>query len=356
MKQRAVAKLAVVVESVRAQSHIPEKVLLAGEFSLPKLIQEFRGWFRVKVDPQLWQARMVRQMQEIQETTMPKSGLGLGPNDGVVLAVRGEARVNRLGLLLQPKDVVRQGGTIVTGPRSFVKIWLADGSTLSVGPDSEVKIPRLEGSGPPVLELLSGTLRAKVTKSAVPGPDGKPPEKLIIVTRSAALGIRGTDFYVSYTGSNEGTTLVTFEGLVAFAKRADSGEGGITALEGKSVVPVGAGTFSEVRADQTVPAASAALSPSHLEQLKGSTDISGAAEAESQAQTLRYLDELSRTDGLFRHENSNSGQYEALSDDELEEIAAPVARQHHYAPRKEDYELSTPPVVPAKEKREYPDL
>jgi hypothetical protein len=58
-------------------------------------------------------------------------------------------------------------------------------------------------------------LRSKVEKSDKEG------EKFFVRTRTAALGVRGTDFQTIYNHENHITSLVTFEGEVAMVKSKD---------------------------------------------------------------------------------------------------------------------------------------
>lgn len=355
VKSQASTSVRFVRDSARTQSRNPRLVWIAGDETMRGLLRWFR-FGRRKLDEPLWKAQMARQVQELVKLEPPvRAGLALGVNDGVVLVVRGEARVEN-GLPLQPRDVVREGSTVRTGPRSLVKIWLTDQSTLTIGADSSVKIQPVKAGEPMLVDLVGGTLRAKVTKSTEIGVDGNPREKLYIRTKTAALGIRGTDFYVTYNAANEGTTLLTFEGLVAFAKLNNPAQDLEQSLSSENTRAVGDGNFSEAVGSKAEASSPRALPPTQLSQLNAGSEIAGGAEAESQTQSLHYLDQLSRTGALYFRENRNAALYEFVSDEQLESLAAPVTPPSRPAPRREDYDPSPVPPELAKDKREFPDL
>jgi hypothetical protein len=88
---------------------------------------------------------------------------------------------------------------------------------MNVGPDSQMKIDSFPKSEPGVITLVKGKVRSKVTKNYMDMKD-KDKSKLFIKTKTAAMGVRGTDFQVSFNPMNQATSLVTFEGAVAMAK------------------------------------------------------------------------------------------------------------------------------------------
>ncbi|MGZ3650099.1 MAG: FecR family protein [Bdellovibrionota bacterium] len=357
IRRNAVAKMKFAADGVRSQSRTPEKVWLEADFSLQSLLTWLRDAWKIKMDKALWQATMARQMQSLEERNvrLSKGGLQLGPSDGIVLVVRGEVKTGN-GKNLQAEEVVRQNSVVSTGAKSFVKIWLADGSTFSLGAESSMRLSPVKAQEPLLLDLLLGTIRAKVIKSQVMGADGKPKEKLFIRTKTAAMGIRGTDFYVSLSPQSEATTLITFEGLVAFSKRMNQNESPAESLAASSVKQVGLGYFSEVREDTAAPSFPSAVPPARLEQLKASSDITGPVELELQEKILRNIDALDRSGLLLYRGNSRAAEYDELSDEQVEEIAAPVARKNRVAPKVEDYVgVSKPPPELENEKREFPD-
>lgn len=109
-------------------------------------------------------------------------------------------------------DQLKEDTSIVTKDNSFVQLTFTDGSLLSIGPNSHVAIVKFAENGKGVLSLLKGQIRNKVI------PTVNVNNKLIIKTRTAALGVRGTEFQTIYNPQNEVTNLLTFDGKVAIAK------------------------------------------------------------------------------------------------------------------------------------------
>src|SRR5690606_13003721 len=66
--------------------------------------------------------------------------------------------------------------------------------------------------GPGLVSLLKGKMRSQIV------PDNTNNDKYIIRTRTAAMGVRGTDFQSTFNPENRATSLVTFKGQVAMAR------------------------------------------------------------------------------------------------------------------------------------------
>ncbi|GAB4410838.1 MAG: hypothetical protein OHK0056_14250 [Bacteriovoracaceae bacterium] len=114
-------------------------------------------------------------------------------------------------------DWVSEGAQIKTEAKSFVKFLFVDKSTMNLGPNSEMKIDTFPKKDAGIVTLIKGQLRSKVTKNYME-IENKDKSKLFIKTKSAAMGVRGTDFQVNYNPENNATALVTFEGRVAMAQ------------------------------------------------------------------------------------------------------------------------------------------
>ncbi|MCO4794486.1 MAG: FecR domain-containing protein [Bacteriovoracaceae bacterium] len=113
-------------------------------------------------------------------------------------------------------------GTIVkTSPKSFVKLIFIDKSQMNLGPKSQMKITAFPKKKAGIITLMKGQLRSKVTKDYM-GIQNKNKSKLFIKTKTAAMGVRGTDFQVNFNPKNLTTALVTFEGAVAMAQLGDT--------------------------------------------------------------------------------------------------------------------------------------
>lgn len=107
--------------------------------------------------------------------------------------------------------------SIVTKEKSFIRLFLSDGSVINVSENSKVYIDAFQHKQeqPSVITMFKGKMRATVIKNNTDRV------KMIIKTRQASMGVRGTDFLIAYDSSKDAVSLVTFEGKVAFVKKED---------------------------------------------------------------------------------------------------------------------------------------
>ncbi len=117
---------------------------------------------------------------------------------------------------LKQDEWVSEGDIVATKDKSFVKLTFTDKSTMNVGPASSITINKFGGGEAGLISVIQGQIRSQVTKDVLKQAQDK--SKLIIKTKTAAMGIRGTDFLVNYSPETEKTNLVTFEGNVALAQ------------------------------------------------------------------------------------------------------------------------------------------
>lgn len=105
--------------------------------------------------------------------------------------------------------------SILTAQKSIVRIKFADNSTMNLGPKSKVIVSKLPVKKPNMINLLTGAIKAEVNKKS-----NKPTaNKMLIKTRSAVMGVRGTKFQAGFNPTNGNTSLVTVEGKVAMVKK-----------------------------------------------------------------------------------------------------------------------------------------
>jgi hypothetical protein len=113
-------------------------------------------------------------------------------------------------------DQLLEDTSLVTGPNSFIKLKFIDQSELVMGPESKIVVSEMKENSPGVISLLKGRIRTEVQKSAKLEEQNQ--NKFYIRTRTAAMGVRGTDFQTIYNPENKMTSLLTFKGAVAMAK------------------------------------------------------------------------------------------------------------------------------------------
>ena len=122
---------------------------------------------------------------------------------------------------------LKEGAIVTTQAKSFAKLLFIDKSSMNIGPNSEMKIKEFPKSDAGIIQLMKGQIRSKVTKDYMNMKDKKK-SKLFIKTKTAAMGVRGTDFQVNFNPINQATSLVTFEGNVVMAQLHDLANMAIT--------------------------------------------------------------------------------------------------------------------------------
>ena len=238
------------------------------------------------------QTSLIRETVEISR----KNAGALGP--GSVVLVRGIAKTDT-GRELHEHDVVPEGTTVTTGPHSFIKFWFSEESQINLGPDTTVRLEFSKRGDPSTVALLGGLLRATVSKQT--NPSGKPAnkEKLIIKTKNAACGIRGTDFQVVYDVAHKVTNLLTFEGLVAIAKLMKPNDDSSKALHSsQGLQMVSAGTYSAVSENDPVASTPTPTPPAQLQALKAESELQGE---EEKTKALEIIAQLRKESALKNH-------------------------------------------------------
>jgi len=122
---------------------------------------------------------------------------------GTVKTVRGEVRIERGSSMLQAKvgDPVQERDRLIVPSGGSVGISMSDETLLGVGPNSTLVIDRyaydpVTREGKVETSILQGTLRY------VTGLIGKAnPQAIKVMTDSATIGIRGTEFIVEVPGA-----------------------------------------------------------------------------------------------------------------------------------------------------------
>ena len=114
-------------------------------------------------------------------------------------------------------DELSEDTSIVTGPKSFIRVKFIDNSVMSIGADSKIVISEMSKDSPGIISLLKGRIRTEVEKL-----QGEEEHKFYVRTRTAAMGVRGTEFQTIYNPDNHVTSLLTYKGEVAIVKLDES--------------------------------------------------------------------------------------------------------------------------------------
>jgi len=131
---------------------------------------------------------------------------------GSVLFPRAQGVVPLKKGMMLPED-----SSILTNDKSFVKISFLAGGKTSIGANTKIVLVKGGKKKSTLVSLLKGQIRANIPKKSKKKKDNIK-HKLIIKTRHASLGVRGTEFMAVHNPENNITSMVAFKGEVAFAK------------------------------------------------------------------------------------------------------------------------------------------
>lgn len=115
---------------------------------------------------------------------------------------------------LRTSDRVENGNVVRTLPGARARVIYDNGDQIYLGPGSSYLVSwDSKNKKLPEIKLLYGRFRGVVSKEG-------PRKKIIIRTRTATMGVRGTDFYVSEDGPEE-TSIRVVRGAVEVTPRAE---------------------------------------------------------------------------------------------------------------------------------------
>lgn len=106
-------------------------------------------------------------------------------------------------------DKVEKGNILRTAPNGKARVVYDNGDQFNVGPGTAYRIQWSEDSlkATTQVSLMYGKFRGIVEK-------GGPRSKLQLRTRSAVMGVRGTDFFVASNGADQSTEVAIIRGSV----------------------------------------------------------------------------------------------------------------------------------------------
>jgi hypothetical protein len=175
-------------------------------------------------------------------------------------------REAKVGEKLPPGSILR------TAPGAQLRLVYENGDQFNVGPATAYKV---QASANPEIKLMYGKIRAIVSKTG-------PRNHLTIRTRTATMGVRGTDFAVT-DRVNRGTEVNVLRGAVALKPETESKnappakavevKSGFTAAVPAPVTPPPAATGTATKAEAPAPA------PAPVIQVRPSTQQDLAAVA-----------------------------------------------------------------------------
>ncbi len=104
------------------------------------------------------------------------------------------------------------GNIIQSSLKGRARLIYPNGDQITVGPGTSYEVNWKKGMGRVIMDLFYGKVRGVISKIG-------PRKNLEVKTKFTAMGIRGTDFFVSARGGTKGTQISVLRGKVAVKKR-----------------------------------------------------------------------------------------------------------------------------------------
>lgn len=121
-----------------------------------------------------------------------------------------KGRLNNSETSLKLGDQIKEGEKLSTQSSSIAKIRYTSGGTLTLGSNTQIVLSSPKKSSIKVIDLIKGNIRAKFSKT------NRLDYKFKVYTKSAALGIRGTEILITYNEKNNISSAITLSGEADF--------------------------------------------------------------------------------------------------------------------------------------------
>jgi hypothetical protein len=184
-----------------------------------------------------------------------------------IVMVRGQVKLEGNGTVLKVNDKLRVEDIVSTGDHSFARIKEPNGGLISLGANSSVKLSKDKIEKISSIGLLKGQVRALFDKKQ------NPKYKFYISTKSASMGVRGTDFHVIYNPENNVSTVLTYEGNVEFKENHSNGDLDTEKFIKQNKVSIPPGSISGVFYNEAKATPPIKISPVQFNILKSNQDL-----------------------------------------------------------------------------------
>ncbi len=141
---------------------------------------------------------------------------GAFSKSATVKLLRGKVYLEKNGkkTLLKKGDKISENSHIISEAKSFARVVLPDNSTMNVGPKSSVTIESFRTKeDPSLIKLAQGMVRASIPE------ESKKNLKMVIKTKSAVMGIRGTKVVLTHNNESNSTAGITIDGVAELAAK-----------------------------------------------------------------------------------------------------------------------------------------
>ena len=135
----------------------------------------------------------------------------------IVKKLKGKVTYNNK--VLSEGDKIEGKGLLVTGKKAYIRVFIEHwGNSISLGSRSKMKINLSSKKIKEKYSFLSGLCRWKTVVGMKPKNKNK---KGAVFTKTAILGVRGTDFTVKVNKTLDETEIIVFDGQVELKNSKD---------------------------------------------------------------------------------------------------------------------------------------
>ena len=220
----------------------------------------------------------------------------------LVESLRGDVTLEKSGKKIKVNDELHLDDVIITMEKSFVKIIDQNGGKISIGPKSSIKLLKEDAPQISSISLIKGQVRATFNKKENSN------YKFFVKTKSASLGIRGTDFHFIYNPENNISTVLTYEGKVEFEENPTGAPMSIQEFEKNEKIKIPKGYISGVFYNNTKATSPIKISPLQFSLLDANQELKeGTGQKVMRAKESKTLvenrEKISENDLLAKNEN-----------------------------------------------------
>lgn len=166
-------------------------------------------------------------------------------------------------------DRVEQGNIVRTAPGAKARVVFDNGDQYNVGAGTAYRVSwdKDSNDGKAQINLMHGKLRGMITK-------GGPRSKLLIRTKAATMGVRGTDFFIADGGAEGETEISIIRGAVEVRPTQPKG-GAKSGAKAPEVIEVKAGYSATIAVAPEAPKAETpkAETPKKIEPLEPKVEL-----------------------------------------------------------------------------------
>jgi hypothetical protein len=220
---------------------------------------------------------------------------------------------------LKKGEALKKDSSIYVKGKGFAVIKFINNSKMTLGPNSKTVVEMDLKDKTSLVGLVVGKIRAKVKS------DKKGNTRFLIKTRSATMGVRGTDFQVAFEPQSKRTSLLTYEGRVDIAKPkpqdmqkigsagAEQKVSSIKEILKKEAEPVKKGDFTNVASNSKKVIKPVKINPTQFALLKRDDTLGAVKKSLTKKEKAEIKEEAKKLTEEFKQEMVQKGEEPAIN-------------------------------------------